>query len=66
MEEAGKKIHINKKSGFSGRGFRFDENEDQLVPDRKKFQKIMLNLQDDSDEETLGVILIFRNPLSKY
>ncbi|MES1904942.1 MAG: putative ATP-dependent RNA helicase ddx46, partial [Paramarteilia canceri] len=54
MEQQGKKIKM-KSSGFSGRGFRFDENEAQLVMDRKKFQKNVLGIQDGSDDECLNI-----------
>lgn len=37
-------------SGFSGKGYKFDEAEAQLANERKKFQKAALGLQ-DSDED---------------
>lgn len=45
----GKKVHTG--GGFSGRGFKFDENEAQGVAERKKFQKAALGLQDSDDED---------------
>lgn len=45
----GKKIWTS--SGFSGRGFKFDEAEAQLVNEKKKYQKKSLGLQNSSDEE---------------
>lgn len=44
----GKKVKSS--SGFSGKGFKFDEAEAQLANEKKKFQKAALGLQ-DSDEE---------------
>lgn len=40
--QEGKKIHTG--GGFSGRGFKFDENEAQGVAERKKFQKAALGM----------------------
>lgn len=37
--------------GFSGKGFKFDENEAAAVTERKKFQKAALGLQDSDDED---------------
>lgn len=53
-EKLGKKIWTS--SGFSGKGFKFDEAEAQLVNEKKKYQKKSLGLQnsDDEDEEGLG------------
>lgn len=48
-EKMGKKVWTS--SGFSGRGFKFDEAEAQLVNEKKKYQKKSLGLQNDSDEE---------------
>jgi ATP-dependent RNA helicase DDX46/PRP5 len=48
-ERSGKKIWSS--SGFSGRGFKFDEAEAQLVNEKKKHQKKSLGLQNSSDEE---------------
>ena len=54
-------------SGFSGKGFKFDETEAQLANERKKLQKAALGLQ-DSDDEDSGVdvsnCLIDRCPTS--
>jgi len=51
-ERTGKKIWAT--SGFSGRGFKFDEAEAQLVNEKKKYQKKSLGLQNSSDEEEEG------------
>ncbi|XP_077870505.1 putative ATP-dependent RNA helicase DDX46 [Saccoglossus kowalevskii] len=45
---------IMKSSGFSGKGFKFDETEKELANEKKKLQKAALGLQ-DSDEEDAGV-----------
>lgn len=42
---------VKSSSGFSGRGFKFDEAEAQLVNEKKKYQKKSLGLQDSDDEE---------------
>uniref|UniRef100_A0A8C9FGS9 Probable ATP-dependent RNA helicase DDX46 n=1 Tax=Pavo cristatus TaxID=9049 RepID=A0A8C9FGS9_PAVCR len=39
-------------SGFSGKGFKFDETEQALANERKKLQKAALGLQDSDDEDT--------------
>ncbi|KAM5173123.1 putative ATP-dependent RNA helicase DDX46 [Mantella aurantiaca] len=43
---------IKKSSGFSGKGFKFDETEQALDKERKKLQKTALGLQDSDDEDT--------------
>ncbi|XP_055499194.1 probable ATP-dependent RNA helicase DDX46 isoform X2 [Leucoraja erinacea] len=43
---------IKKSSGFSGKGFKFDETEQVLANERKKLQKAALGLQDSDDEDT--------------
>ncbi|XP_063784810.1 probable ATP-dependent RNA helicase DDX46 [Pseudophryne corroboree] len=43
---------IKKTSGFSGKGFKFDETEQALANERKKLQKAALGLQDSDDEDT--------------
>ncbi|RWS14530.1 ATP-dependent RNA helicase DDX46-like protein [Dinothrombium tinctorium] len=48
-EAEGKKIKSS--SGFSGKGFKFDEAEAQLANEKKKFQKAALGLQDSDDED---------------
>lgn len=45
----GKKVKSS--SGFSGKGFKFDEAEAQLANEKKKFQKAALGLQDSDDED---------------
>ncbi|XP_071951995.1 probable ATP-dependent RNA helicase DDX46 [Antedon mediterranea] len=45
---------IQKNSGFSGKGFKFDETERELANEKKKLQKASYGLQ-DSDEEELGL-----------
>ncbi|PIK56871.1 putative ATP-dependent RNA helicase DDX46 [Apostichopus japonicus] len=45
----GKKVFTN--SGFSGKGFRFDETEKELANAKKKLQKAALGLQDSDDDE---------------
>ncbi|XP_054166811.1 probable ATP-dependent RNA helicase DDX46 [Oppia nitens] len=50
MQEAlGKKV--KSASGFSGKGFKFDEAEAQLANEKKKYQKAALGLQDSDDED---------------
>ncbi|XP_046847023.1 LOW QUALITY PROTEIN: probable ATP-dependent RNA helicase DDX46 [Xenia sp. Carnegie-2017] len=41
---------IVKNSGFSGKGFKFDENEKNQANEAKKMQKWALGLQDSDDE----------------
>ena len=48
MESQGKKVRMN--SGFSGKGFKFNAEEDAQVSDAKKMQKFTLGLQDSDDE----------------
>lgn len=52
-EKLGKKIWTS--SGFSGKGFKFDEAEAQLVNEKKKYQKKSLGLQNSDDEDEDGV-----------
>ncbi|XP_061747428.1 probable ATP-dependent RNA helicase DDX46 isoform X1 [Nerophis ophidion] len=42
---------IKSSSGFSGKGFKFDEMEHALANERKKLQKAALGLQDSDDED---------------
>ncbi|KAG9509463.1 putative ATP-dependent RNA helicase DDX46, partial [Fragariocoptes setiger] len=49
QEALGKKVRS--ASGFSGKGYKFDEAEAQLVNDKRKHQKKSLGLQDSDDEE---------------
>ncbi|CAH1135794.1 unnamed protein product [Ceutorhynchus assimilis] len=49
QESEGKKVHSG--GGFSGKGFKFDENEAAAVTERKKFQKAALGLADSDDED---------------
>lgn len=48
-EKLGKKIWTS--SGFSGRGFKFDEAEQRLADEKKKHQKLSLGLQNSDDED---------------
>merc|ERR1719505_19290 len=48
MEKEGKKVKMN--SGFSGKGFKFDAEEEAKTNDAKKMQKFSLGLQDSDDE----------------
>ncbi|XP_056587584.1 probable ATP-dependent RNA helicase DDX46 isoform X2 [Triplophysa dalaica] len=43
---------IKSSSGFSGKGFKFDETEHALANERKKLQKHALGLHDSDDEDT--------------
>lgn len=49
QEAQGKKVKSG--GGFSGKGFKFDEAEAQLMNDKKKQQKVALGLNDSDDEE---------------
>ncbi|CAG2161432.1 unnamed protein product [Oppiella nova] len=49
QEMMGKKVKSS--SGFSGKGFKFDEAEAQFANEKKKFQKAALGLQDSDDED---------------
>lgn len=49
QQAEGKKVHSG--GGFSGKGFKFDENEAAAMNERKKFQKAALGLADSDDED---------------
>lgn len=49
QEILGKKVKSS--SGFSGKGFKFDESEANYSSEKKKFQKAALGLQDSDDED---------------
>lgn len=49
QEAEGKKVHTG--GGFSGKGFKFDEQEANAVKENKKMQKAALGIQDSDDEE---------------
>lgn len=51
QEASGKKIHSG--GGFSGKGFKFDEQEAAIANEKKKLQKAALGLQDSDDEDDL-------------
>lgn len=51
QEAEGKKVHTG--GGFSGKGFKFDEQEANAVKENKKLQKAALGLQDSDDDEDL-------------
>ena len=38
-------------SGFGGKGFQFNEQEAQLISEKRKFEKVALGLQDSDDED---------------
>lgn len=42
---------VKSSSGFSGKGFKFDETEHALATERKKLQRAALGLQDSDDED---------------
>lgn len=50
QQMAGKEVKIG-TGGFSGRGFKFNEEEAQFANDKKKLQKAAFGLQDSDDEE---------------
>ena len=50
QEELGRTVKAG-SSGFSGKGFKFNEQEAQSVNEKRKFQKIALGLQDSDDED---------------
>jgi hypothetical protein len=47
--QEGKKV--KSYSGFHGKGYKFDEMEEQLASERKKAQRAALGLQDSDDED---------------
>lgn len=51
QESEGKKVHSG--GGFSGKGFKFDEQEAAAVKENKKMQKAALGLQDSDDDEDI-------------
>ena len=42
---------MKSNSGFSGRGFKFDETEEAMAKERKQIQKAALGLNDSDDDE---------------
>ncbi|XP_065296412.1 probable ATP-dependent RNA helicase DDX46 [Dermacentor albipictus] len=54
QEAEGKKVRGG--SGFSGKGFKFDEAESHLKTEKKKFQRAALGMQDSDDEDAEGDI----------
>ena len=52
-----------RNSGFSGKGFKFDDTERELANEKKKLQKAALGLQ-DSDDEDAGMDVSMMSPLS--
>lgn len=54
QEAEGKKVRGG--SGFSGKGFKFDEAESHLKSEKKKFQRAALGMQDSDDEDAEGDI----------
>lgn len=51
QEAEGKKVHSG--GGFSGKGFKFDEQEAIAANERKKIQKAALGLADSDDEDDI-------------
>ena len=51
QESEGKKVHSG--GGFSGRGFKFDEQEANAVNEKKKLQKAALGLVDSDEDDDL-------------
>ncbi len=47
--KAGKKVKTG--GGFSGKGFKFNEDEASVKDDKKKLQKIAFGLDMDSDDD---------------
>jgi len=43
--------------GFEGKGFKFNEQEESVSDERKKFQKVAFDLHVDSDEEDADIDL---------
>lgn len=51
QESEGKKVHTG--GGFSGKGFKFDEQEAAAVKENKKLQKAALGLQDSDEDDDI-------------
>ncbi|OQR70356.1 putative ATP-dependent RNA helicase DDX46-like [Tropilaelaps mercedesae] len=49
MEAEGKKVKGS--SGFSGKGFKFDESEANFSSEKKKYQKAILGMNDSDDDD---------------
>ncbi|XP_018494863.1 probable ATP-dependent RNA helicase DDX46 [Galendromus occidentalis] len=49
MDAEGKKVKGS--SGFSGKGFKFDETEANFSSERKKYQKAILGMNDSDDDD---------------
>lgn len=56
MEAQGKKVKAC-TGGFEGKGFKFNEQEEAVSDERKKFQKVAFDLHVDSDEEDADIDL---------
>ena len=56
MEAQGRKVKAC-SGGFEGKGFKFNEQEENVSDERKKFQKLAFDLHVDSDEEDADVDL---------
>ena len=53
---------VKSNSGFSGRGFKFDETEEAMAKERKQIQKAALGLADsDEDEPAQNVSALIKN-----
>ncbi|XP_065842344.1 probable ATP-dependent RNA helicase DDX46 [Oscarella lobularis] len=50
QEAMGFKVKTGKSKGFSGKGYKFDENEKAKKTEERKMQKSALGLQDSDDE----------------
>jgi ATP-dependent RNA helicase DDX46/PRP5 len=57
--KSGKKIKAG-SGGFSGKGFKFNEQEASLTDEKKKLQKYAFGLQMDSDDEDDNVNVSFK------
>lgn len=56
MEAQGRKVKAC-SGGFEGKGFKFNEQEENVSDERKKFQKLAFDLHVDSDDEDADVDL---------
>lgn len=56
MEAQGRKVKAC-SGGFDGKGFKFNEQEENVSEERKKFQKLAFDLHVDSDEEDADIDL---------
>ena len=65
-KQQGKKVKSS-QGGFSGKGFKFDENEATIMQEKKQAQKAQYGMQDSEDEnETENVCCLKQSIQNSY